>query len=224
MSYPIVYQADYPEKRNRLTVFFRLLIAIPWLIVSAIYGIGVFFAVIIAWFALLFTARYPQGLYDFNAGYLRLAARVNGFTYLQVDELPPFDSGEHPEYPVRALISPAQESYSRVLVLLRIFLFIPVYIVLYALQIVGQIVGLIVWVVGVIAGSTPKGLQDTLKFCLMYQTKALAYGLLLTDRFPDFSDDSDVAPPSYVGPSSGAPLAPPTGAPVSSPPPPPPGA
>ena len=43
----------------------------------------------IAWFAIVFTGKYPEGLYNFNAGYLRMSGRVNGFEYLLSDEWPP---------------------------------------------------------------------------------------------------------------------------------------
>jgi hypothetical protein len=58
--YPIAYQADYVRERNRLTTFFRLILAIPWIIVAYIYEIAVAVVVIIAWFALVILGRYPQ--------------------------------------------------------------------------------------------------------------------------------------------------------------------
>ena len=68
MPYPVTFKADYVEKRSRLTTFFRLLLAIPHLIVLYFYGLAAGVVVIVAWFALLFTGRYPQGMYDFVAG------------------------------------------------------------------------------------------------------------------------------------------------------------
>ena len=71
--YPISYEADPAlEGRNRLTTFFRYIVAIPWLIVASIYGFVAEIAAIVAWFAIVFTGKYPQGIYDFNAGYLRI--------------------------------------------------------------------------------------------------------------------------------------------------------
>ena len=68
MPYPVTFKADYVEKRSRLTTFFRLLLAIPHLIAVFFYGLAAGVVVIVAWFALLFTGRYPQGMYDFVAG------------------------------------------------------------------------------------------------------------------------------------------------------------
>jgi hypothetical protein len=74
--YPVTFEADYAgEGRNRLTTFLRYIVAIPWFIVAGIYGFVASIAVFIAWFALVFTGRYPEGLYDFVAGYVRLASR-----------------------------------------------------------------------------------------------------------------------------------------------------
>ena len=72
--YPVRYEADYVEPQNRAKTFFRWILVIPWLIVGSIYGPSPIVA-ILAWFAMLFTGRYPQGLYRFHAGFLRFPAR-----------------------------------------------------------------------------------------------------------------------------------------------------
>ena len=100
--YPISYEADPAlEGRNRLTTFFRYIVAIPWQIVAYVYGIVAEIAAIIAWFAIVFTGKYPEGLYNFNAGYLRMSSRANSFLYLLTDEFPPFGGEEAADYPVR---------------------------------------------------------------------------------------------------------------------------
>ena len=70
MPYPVTFKADYVEKRSRLTTFFRLILAIPHIIFLYFYGLAAGVVVIIAWFALLFTGRYPPGMYDFVSGSL----------------------------------------------------------------------------------------------------------------------------------------------------------
>ena len=79
-------------RRSRLTVFFRLLLVIPHVIWLYIWGIAVGFAVLFAWFAALFTGRVPQGLHDFNAGFLRYSTRVTGYVFLLADPWPPFSA------------------------------------------------------------------------------------------------------------------------------------
>ena len=110
---PISYDADYNVEANRLTTFFRLIIVIPWAIWATLWGIAALFVVFISWFALLFTARYPQGLYDFVAGYIRLSARVFAYASLLTDELPSFGGGPEPDYPVKVDVAARQESYHR---------------------------------------------------------------------------------------------------------------
>ena len=88
--YPITVGFAYPEKLSRLTTFFRLILIIPQNIV--LYFITLVAAVFtfIGWFAILFTGKYPKGLFDFVAGTLRWSTRVYGYTYLLTDKYPPF--------------------------------------------------------------------------------------------------------------------------------------
>jgi len=78
------------EGRNRLTTFFRLLLAIPHLVVLAIVFLGVAICWVIAFFAVLVTGRWPAGLRDFVIGALRWNLRANAYVFLLTDEYPPF--------------------------------------------------------------------------------------------------------------------------------------
>jgi uncharacterized protein DUF4389 len=79
-----------PEKRNRLTTFFRIILVIPHAVVLAFLNIALQVVTFIAWFAILFTGHYPASMYDFSLGVARWAARVAAYMYLLVDEYPPF--------------------------------------------------------------------------------------------------------------------------------------
>jgi hypothetical protein len=199
-SYPISYEVDFAEERSRLTTFFRIILAIPVLIVGAIYAFGAVFATVIAWFALLFTGRYPQGLYDFNAGVLRNMTRLNAYTRLLTDVYPPFDLAEHPEYPVRVPIAPAKESYSRVKVAFRIILAIPVMLINYALGILIQVCMVLSWLFIVVTGKQNKGLQDALNLGTGYGARAGGYFTLMTEDWPPFSVQD--APATAVAPTA----------------------
>ncbi len=94
----------------RLTVFFRLLLVIPHLIWLAIWGIAVYFAVIIAWFAALFTGRVPEGIHNFNSSYLRYLTRVSGYYFLLANPFPP-PSRSRPRSPTRSM--PTSKGRSR---------------------------------------------------------------------------------------------------------------
>ena len=78
------------EGRNRLTIFFRILLAIPHIIVISLIGIVAFFVYVIAWFAVLFTGKWPTGLRNFVIGLTRWTTRLNAYMYLLTDEYPPF--------------------------------------------------------------------------------------------------------------------------------------
>jgi hypothetical protein len=199
-TYPVVFAAEYAEPRSRLTTFFRLVLAFPHLVVVSAWGIAVMIAVILAWFALVFTGRWPRGLYDFTAGFLRYTTAVLGYLYLMTDEYPRF-SGTTDGFPVRVDVAAPHERYSRVKALFRIVLAIPVLIISYAMQIVAQIGALLSWFAIVALGRQPKGLQEMIGLGLSYQQRSLAYVLLMTEDWPPFTDEGVVL--DEAGPPSG---------------------
>ena len=81
---------DYPEELNRWLPLIKWLLAIPHFIVLLFLFIAAFVAWVIAWFAILFTKRFPRGLFDFIIGVTRWQYRVNVYTNLMRDEYPPF--------------------------------------------------------------------------------------------------------------------------------------
>ncbi len=84
----------YPDARqdlNRWLPLVKWLLAIPHYIVLALLWIAAVTSVVIAWFVILFTGRYPRGLFDFVLGVLRWTNRVVGYAFILVtDEYPPF--------------------------------------------------------------------------------------------------------------------------------------
>lgn len=202
-AYPVLYQAEYIEKRNRLTVFFRGFMIIPHVILGMFLGIAAFFTAIAAWVMVSLTGKYPAGLYDFNANVVRWSGRLNAYAYLQVDAFPPFGFDDDPNYPVRVQFAGPLPEYSRLKAFFRLILAIPVYIIVYALQIVYTLCAVVAWFVAVITGKLPKGLHDGLDLGLSYQLKGIAYMLfLLTESYPPFSNEN----PTLSGAESGGPL------------------
>ena len=88
--YPVTFEVDYPEQSNRWSVALRLILAIPQLIVLFFVLLAWVVTVVIAWFAILFTGRYPEGLYGFGVGVQRWTLRVQAYLFLMRDEYPPF--------------------------------------------------------------------------------------------------------------------------------------
>jgi hypothetical protein len=82
--------ADPTTARDRLTVGFRILLAIPHFVVLFFVLFAWWVTTIVAWFAILFTATYPAGLYDFGVGALQWLLRVEAYMLLMVDDYPPF--------------------------------------------------------------------------------------------------------------------------------------
>ena len=94
MTYPISVKVEYPDKLSRLTTFFRGIMLIPQLIVLYFLGIAAGIILVISWFAILFTARFPRSLYDFEVMVFRWSTRVNGYANLFTDKYPPFSGNE----------------------------------------------------------------------------------------------------------------------------------
>ena len=90
MEYPITIKIDYPEKLSRLTTFFRIFMVIPQLIVMYFIGIAAYVVAFIAWWAILFTGKYPRWAFDFVTGYFRWYFRVSGYYCFLTDKYPPF--------------------------------------------------------------------------------------------------------------------------------------
>ncbi len=185
--HPVLYSAAHdPEGRSRLTVFFRFILVIPWAILSAFYGLAAAVLAIVAWFAIVFTGRYPDGLYNFNAGFVRFHGRLMGWMYLFTDEWPPFNGQPDPAYPVRTQVDAPKPEYSRLKAFFRLIYGIPVMILVYVMQILSQLIGLVTWVWMVISAEHPEGLYKPLRASVAYQVKAYAFWLLLTEDYPPF--------------------------------------
>jgi hypothetical protein len=188
VSYPVTFEADYVERRNRLTSFFRLILAIPLFIWGYFYGIAAVIAIVIAWFAIVITGRLPQGLYEFVAGWTRFVTRVTGYTLLLTDVYPPFGGGDETPYPIRMQFAGPLDPYSRLKAFFRLILAIPILILRYAMNILLEIGALAAWFVIVITGKLPRGLFDLMVLANSYTARSDAYIYLLTETYPPFQD------------------------------------
>jgi hypothetical protein len=90
-DYPIRLEVQYPERLARWKVLiWKAITSLPHMLVLVFLSIGAFFAVIIAWFAILITGRFPQGLHGYVAGVIRWGMRVQAYFLSLTDEYPPF--------------------------------------------------------------------------------------------------------------------------------------
>lgn len=186
-AYPAQLEVDAPAPQNRLSVFFRIIFAIPIAIFMALVGIGISVVTLIAWVVILITGKYPAGMLDFAANGLKLSTRVNAYIYLLTDKYPSFSLQDDESYPVRPSVSGQVDGRNRLTVFFRIIMLIPHVLILYVLQLVLRIVGFIAWVAALITGSVPVGLHGFIEGILRWQHRVSAYALLLTDEYPPFS-------------------------------------
>ncbi|MGO9319294.1 MAG: DUF4389 domain-containing protein [Solirubrobacteraceae bacterium] len=205
MSYPVSFEADYVERRSRLTAFFRLILAIPLAIWLYFYEIAAKIAVVIAWFAIVITGRYPRGLYDFVAGYIRFLTRFTAYAALLCDPYPSFGGSDDPAYPVRLQFAGPLEHYSRLKTLFRIILEIPLLILRAVMTLLIELGAIAAWVVIVITGKMPRGLFDLMEFANSYAARSDAYINLLTQTYPPFEDERTRGGGSHVPPAPPAP-------------------
>ena len=94
MPYPISLKVDYPDKLSRLTTFFRAIMVIPQSIVLGFIQVAAAIILVIAWFAIIFTGKYPRSLFDFIVYYFRWSTRVSGYNLLLTDKYPPFSGSD----------------------------------------------------------------------------------------------------------------------------------
>jgi hypothetical protein len=189
--HPVQYEAAYPPRQDRLTVFFRIILAIPQLVVGGIWGLGAGAVSFVAWFAILITGSYPEGWWRFTAGYLRFNARVAGYASLQADPWPAIAADE-PGYPVQLTIE-RPERQSRLTVAFRLILGIPAFLVAYILNVALRFLLFLIWLIIVFSGSQPEGLHTFVALCLRFTMRTEAYALLLVDAYPNFTSGSETS-------------------------------
>jgi Domain of unknown function (DUF4389) len=169
-------------ERPRLTVLFRLFLAIPHFVWITLWSIAVFFAALLAWVVALVTGRLPEWLHRFLAAYTRYATHLGAFVYLVGRRFPGF-TGREGSYGIDLQIAPRQ-TQSRWKTLFRLFLAIPAFIVGSALGGVVLLVAFFGWWYALVKGRMPEGMRNLGVTCLRYNGQTLAYVLLVTDRYP----------------------------------------
>jgi hypothetical protein len=188
LEYPVSFEADYVEPRSRLTSFFRLLLALPVVIWVGIYGIAAFFVWIAAWFAIVFTGRYPEGMYRFLADFITIEVTATSYQALLTDPYPPFTAGSKPDYPVRMYFAGPLPRYSRLKTFFRGLLAIPIYIMRYVASIMLNVCAFAAWIMCVFTARLPRGLFDPMVLASSYIARSDAYLFLLTETYPPFQD------------------------------------
>lgn len=94
MAYPVSLKVDYPARLSRLTTLFRALLLVPHWIALFFLAIAASVVMLVAWWAILITGRYPRPLFRFVTYCFRWETRLNGYSYLLTDRYPPFGGRE----------------------------------------------------------------------------------------------------------------------------------
>ena len=185
-GYPLRFDIEYPEQLSRWLIFVKWLLAIPHFLILSALGSVASVITYIAFFAILFTGRYPRGLFDFVVNIYRWQENVLAYYALFRDEYPPF-SWEPGKYPVTFEVD-YPEGLSRWLIFVKWLLAIPHIIVLIFLYVVALVVWVIVWFAILFTGRFPRGLFDFLVGVSRWSLRVNAYALLLLrDDYPPFS-------------------------------------
>jgi Domain of unknown function (DUF4389) len=185
-DYPVDIDCPRQDTYHRFLPLVKWLLAFPHYIVLAILAIGVFFAKIVAFFAVLFTGRYPRGIFDFVVSVLRWSWRVNAYVTLLTDRYPPFTLAEEPDYPAQLRIDYPEAGIANWRPLVQWLLVIPYLIVVWALMVLARVVALIAVFVILFTKELPQGMFDLILIPHRWGTRGLAYSGFMVDRYPPF--------------------------------------
>ena len=223
-SDPVRLDVEDELRRSRLTVFFRLLLALPHLVWLLLWGIVASLAAIANWLATLVSGSSPRPLHRFLAAFLRYQTHVYCYLYLVANPFPGF-TGAADGYPLKLIVEEPRRQ-NRWIVGFRALLAVPALLIASAYGGLLLTIAFLGWFAALVSGRMPGGLRNAGALAIRYAAQTGGYLLVLTDHYP-YSGPS-LSPPPMAGdrPTTPAPPSvaaaspfPPTAAPPSQPPP-----
>ncbi len=185
-SYPVQFGVDYPEaERNRLTVAFRVVLAIPALIVLCVLNTTRALLFLPPLLLILFRNKYPRWWFDWNLQLLRFENRVVAYLLLLRDEYPSTDEEQSVHLDIG--YPDVAGELNRGLPLVKWLLAIPHYVVLAVLGIAVTVTVVVGWFIVLFTGRLPRGLFDFTVGVLRWSNRVTGYAyILVTDVYPPF--------------------------------------
>jgi len=198
-SYPIDFQADYPQSPGKLYAIpiigflIRFVLLIPHVIAVNVLSYAVAFIQIFAWAPVAFTGKFQPGLYSFEAGVLRWSGRIYAYLFGLTDQYPPFALGSDDDdgYPVRVLFERPEESNRLWAIPLvgyvaKVIILIPHLVALMVIGLVTMLMQLVAWIPVLFTGQYPSWAYSFTTGYLRWSTRMSAFFLGLTDQYPPF--------------------------------------
>jgi hypothetical protein len=189
-TYPVDVDAQLLPEYSRFMPLIKWLILIPHYIALFFLGIGAAFVSIIAFFATLFTARYPEGMWNFMVGVHRWALRVMAYHMLITDKYPPFTLGETADDTIR-LKADYPERVSRWRPLFAWILVIPYAIVASLIYLIAQICAIFAFFTILFTTKVPAGIFNVIRNGFTWNIRAGFYSAWLSTVYPPFEWDED---------------------------------
>jgi hypothetical protein len=181
-AHPLRLRLTDELKRNRWTVAFRFILAVPHFIWVMLWGVLVLVVAIPTWLATLILGRTPAPLHRFLSAYVRYQAHVLSFVYLGGGPFPGF-VGKPGTYPVDIEIE-GPEQHNRWTVAFRGILALPAFFIASAVGGVMLFAAIGGWFYALFLGRMPEGLRNVIAYGARYNAQVYAYGLLVTPRYP----------------------------------------
>jgi hypothetical protein len=185
-GYPARLDIEYQEPLNRWLPLVKWLLALPHYILLVILYFAAWFVLIAAFFAVLFTRRYPPALFQFLVSVMRWHERVTAYTYLMVDQYPPFKLEPDPSYPVTLEVDYPENGVDRWRPLVAWLFAIPYLFVAGILSYIAQILVFFAFFAILFTRRFPRGMFDIVVVSQRWLTRGYAYAAFMTTRYPPF--------------------------------------